>query len=1010
MKTTSLLLAIIDEVFKNRFYRSSCLFVLFVLLSHQSFSQFPCNDYTEPTIFCRDLHTAFMPGVCMVEVWAKDLISKASDNHTKEEDLIISFDPEGTVFSIELFSENGSVQTVGVYVTDECGNQALCFVDIFINDNEGDCPEACPIDVSPWCGYSVITCSAETCDDQVAAIIDMRFTSQAPKGDNWSDPYTPNVDPVPFIKPDAWQRGSIGMVYGIAVKPQTGKIFFAASDVYAYDFQQFVTVGFPPPTCTGSGGSAGIYISSFDDPETIIPMVKTSSTYLEANQVIGNNLIPNSGNFDGNEMACTPDVFCETPEEAAQIIADTTIGNGIGNIAYDPKSNHLVASNLEDGKIYSINCDNGRITDVFDPFDAYDHSVDGDGLVDPANRIWAVQVNTCESTSRVYFARETANATPDSLDQEDKEIYSVALNSGGGFTGTEQLEFIIDRGDQVKITDIAFNSECSKVLLAERGLTHSAEVYEYMNMNGNWVFNKQIFAGIYDPVGGNMPVGNSAAGGVSYGSKEIDGVQDAECDSIIWITTNCGEIPLDDRRCAIYGAEGVSSEGNDTLTNRFTDIYIDFNAEFTGNPTNFKSNIGEIEIFACCCIEEEGRNAIQMAMVAGKIKTPERQILKDAEVSIESTSMLNARMTDDNGQYAFGNLDMYSDYTLTPKKDGNPIDGLSTLDLLMIQNHLLGIRKFDSPYQLIAADIDRSTTITTKDLVELRRLLLGVYSDFQTNSTWNFVPESYDFEDPSEPFPFVQHIEINDLSNDKMNNNFVAMKTGDVDGSHIANQYHADTRSLETVEIGIREKSQDGKTFVVFEATETMAFRGFQFTIEVPAGTRLIGTLPGKTGMTEGNVYADKDFMNVSWNSSFTIEAEAGEELFSLEIDKAPNTTIALSSRQLTAEIYDLDYAVASIKGTPIIDQRVTNEMMIAPNPFRGETNIHFTLDKAQTIDMEFYGADGRLAHRITRHMQKGNQSIQVDREDLGEGMNGVIMVRLRADNKVYNKKMILVK
>jgi hypothetical protein len=77
---------------------------------------------------------------------------------------------------------------------------------------------------------------------------------------------------------------------------------------------------------------------------------------------------------------------------------------------------------------------------------------------------------------------------------------------------------------------------------------------------------------------------------------------------------------------------------------------------------------------------------------------------------------------------------------------------VSTLDLVLIQKHLLGRAKLNSPYKLIAADANRSGVITALDLLEIRKLILGITNKFQNNTSWRFVDDFYEFPDPYNPF------------------------------------------------------------------------------------------------------------------------------------------------------------------------------------------------------------------------------------------------------------------
>jgi len=50
-------------------------------------------------------------------------------------------------------------------------------------------------------------------------------------------------------------------------------------------------------------------------------------------------------------------------------------------------------------------------------------------------------------------------------------------------------------------------------------------------------------------------------------------------------------------------------------------------------------------------------------------------------------------------------------YSIEPQKNDNPLNGVSTFDLVLISKHILGITKFDNPYQYIAADANKSDRV-----------------------------------------------------------------------------------------------------------------------------------------------------------------------------------------------------------------------------------------------------------------------------------------------------------
>jgi hypothetical protein len=140
---------------------------------------------------------------------------------------------------------------------------------------------------------------------------------------------------------------------------------------------------------------------------------------------------------------------------------------------------------------------------------------------------------------------------------------------------------------------------------------------------------------------------------------------------------------------------------------------------------------------------------------------------------------------DCNGNY--GQTFNYNGNTLfvTPIKDCNPLNGVSTYDMVLISRHILGVQPFDSPYKIIAADVNRSGTVSTFDNVLIRKVILQIDPDFGANTSWRFIPADYIFPNPSNPFAptFPEWIELDASQSPVMDADFIGIKIGDVNNS-----------------------------------------------------------------------------------------------------------------------------------------------------------------------------------------------------------------------------------
>jgi hypothetical protein len=129
-----------------------------------------------------------------------------------------------------------------------------------------------------------------------------------------------------------------------------------------------------------------------------------------------------------------------------------------------------------------------------------------------------------------------------------------------------------------------------------------------------------------------------------------------------------------------------------------------------------------------------------------------RQPLPSVEIEIVNNSAANTsdRTTDGDGEYdiAGNNVTLGVDEDVTVKAvevsgpAGNPLNGVTTYDIVKLKKHILGLETLQRAEYWIAADVNYSGAITTFDEVIMRKLILGLTTTFPRDS-WAFVPEYY---------------------------------------------------------------------------------------------------------------------------------------------------------------------------------------------------------------------------------------------------------------------------
>jgi Dockerin type I domain len=89
--------------------------------------------------------------------------------------------------------------------------------------------------------------------------------------------------------------------------------------------------------------------------------------------------------------------------------------------------------------------------------------------------------------------------------------------------------------------------------------------------------------------------------------------------------------------------------------------------------------------------------------------------------------------TDVTGYYQSCSFPKNSSITITPTKNTNYREGVTTFDVAMISNHITGYAPFTNPFQMLAADANNDGEIDAIDMLAIRRLILRFTETFPNN-------------------------------------------------------------------------------------------------------------------------------------------------------------------------------------------------------------------------------------------------------------------------------------
>ena len=441
-----------------------------------------------------------------------------------------------------------------------------------------------------------------------------------------------------------------------------------------------------------------------------------------------------------------------------------------------------------------------------------------------------------------------------------------------------------------------------------------------------------------------------------------------------------------------------------------------FDADFCTVELILQDNVSDI------CPDVDGGEGEGSSRVAGNVHLYDNRTINQSVVTISSNQpeFPMSFTTGTDGDYLFTNLPNGNSYQIETGKTTAVLNGVSTLDILLIQRHLLSLTTFNNPYQYIAADANNSEYVSAADMVTIRNVILEKTSEFTNGQeSWRFVDASSSFNDPTSPFPYDEQIAFG-LNNNLYNQDFIAVKIGDVsndasaafDGTSITEVRGVPLRlSIPSTQYTAGEEVRLQVTSDNFED-----ILGMQFTLGNDASLTFDRFEAGLINMSDDYVgynSADEGKITVSWNSTAAITADLDDVLFTAvytAITNGSTDQITIDNSITSDEAYDknlnvLDIDLLNGKGKTVAEGY--SLFQNNPNPFSETSTIAFSLPTSQEATLTIYDMSGRLLETFSGVYAKGVTEITVDSGTL-QNESGVFYYQLSTNEFTATKKMIL--
>jgi hypothetical protein len=375
-------------------------------------------------------------------------------------------------------------------------------------------------------------------------------------------------------------------------------------------------------------------------------------------------------------------------------------------------------------------------------------------------------------------------------------------------------------------------------------------------------------------------------------------------------------------------------------------------------------------------------------------------------------------MTSDNGAYNFTDVPYYFGYEVKPEKKDDVLNGITTLDLVLIQRHILDLKPIDNPHDLIAADINGDRKINASDLVLLRKTLLGIQTGFGAHDPWTFIPANHQFADPRQPFDAPRSQTIEELVTDKDKLDFVAIKIGDINNTaqYSALQATAQNRTAPLNITLIDQAYTAGNTFKVnLQVNEELEATGLQVAIDISKINAILKEIivGGKT-LGKENYTIEDGTLKLSYASENTFAIKSGANAITLTFEATGSghtKEISLQHDAMTAEWYDADYSSREIsletRTTP--EAGLTNTMQVSPNPWSENLIVKFNSASESKAQVKVLDNTGKLIYKTQVHTTEGTNHFTLTADKL-ENVPGIYFLQVENAGHINTSKIILIK
>ncbi|MCW3110546.1 MAG: hypothetical protein JWQ09_5052, partial [Segetibacter sp.] len=418
---------------------------------------------------------------------------------------------------------------------------------------------------------------------------------------------------------------------------------------------------------------------------------------------------------------------------------------------------------------------------------------------------------------------------------------------------------------------------------------------------------------------------------------------------------------------------------------------------------------------------------VNQIVITGRVSHPLGMIIPTPKVRL-SGGATDSITTNGAGHFNFSLLQQRN-YTLAPAKNNDEVKakGVNVLDVIQTQNHILSKTLLNSPYKIIAADVNSDNAVNIFDVLGIKRLILGVDTTFAGNKLWSFVDSTYSFANPANPFPYPGSKSYSNITTSFSNQSFYGVKLGDVtfDWTPTAGQ-NREVRTMKAIQLYYdtvyAEKGDQVRVKIrVRNFNELM---GMQFTLGFNNSSfQFVGIENKQLSLEHNEKFAGKGALAFVWadagNTAKTLAD--GSALFDVVLTKKKNISnedIWIEPAYTPAIAYNKGYEAGSIekgggvilerKTTPLITNVSIEKLEVSPNPSNGLIRVTISSKEAKRIVLVVTDVHGKVVLQKAVGLKVGDNQFQVNLKERSAIAPGMYYLSAKGLEQVVPKELLI--